>query len=65
MQGILVYHVNMEANESKWVNSNYILYGVESLWLGGLYVYSKNVPFALYLQNNESCQNILKNLSLI
>ena len=37
--GILVIvRIHLEASDPKWVNSNYILHGVNSLMIGGLHL---------------------------
>ena len=44
VKGFLLSHANtlyMEASEPKCVNSDYIIYGVISLMLGDLYIYSQ------------------------
>ena len=44
----------MEASKPKWVNSDYIQYGVNSLSLGGLYIRTQYILVKIFYLNGVS-----------
>ena len=43
---IITDNIYMDASELKWDNTDGIWYGVNSLWIGGLYI-TKGIPICI------------------